>query len=58
MGKEQKDTLTTERADMHFEYCPACAGELDTGWECNNCARDWRPWATLYLNVTETESEQ
>lgn len=21
-------------------YCPECGGELDTGWECNNCGYD------------------
>ena len=30
---------------MLFEYCPTCSGSLDTGWECNDCGRDWRPWA-------------
>lgn len=30
---------------MNFEYCASCGGELDTGWECNSCQRDWRPWA-------------
>ena len=44
--------------DMTFEYCPTCGGELDTGWECNDCGRDWRPWATLNLNTTKTEATQ
>jgi hypothetical protein len=30
---------------MTFEYCASCGGDLDTGWECNRCQRDWRPWA-------------
>lgn len=47
-----------ERRDMAFDYCPSCGGDLDTGWECNKCGRDWRPWATLNLNVAETETEQ
>jgi hypothetical protein len=25
-----------------WNYCPACAGELDTGFECIACGRDWR----------------
>lgn len=33
--------------DAQFEYCPSCAGELDTGYECLKCGRDWRPWATF-----------
>jgi hypothetical protein len=22
------------------DYCPMCLGELDTGWECNDCGYD------------------
>lgn len=44
--------------DTNWNYCPACAGELDTGFECLQCGRDWRPWATLYLNMNEIEGEQ
>jgi tRNA(Ile2) C34 agmatinyltransferase TiaS len=24
------------------ERCPDCGGDLDTGWECNDCRKDWR----------------
>lgn len=34
-----------KKKDMVFEYCPSCGGDLDTGWECNVCGRDWLPWA-------------
>ena len=34
---------------MDFEYCPSCGGDLDTGWECGKCQRDWRPWAYPWL---------
>jgi len=27
----------------HWEYCPDCGGNLDTGYECNSCKRDWLP---------------
>jgi hypothetical protein len=37
-GKIKKKT-------MEFYYCPTCGCELDTGWECTNCERDWMPWA-------------
>lgn len=30
---------------MTFEYCASCGGDLDTGWECSTCGRDWRPFA-------------
>lgn len=43
--------------EMTWDYCPSCAGELDTGFECNQCGRDWRPWATAYLNVVESEGK-
>lgn len=47
-----------EQQDMAFEYCPSCAGELDTGFECLTCGRDWRPWATVYMGVADAENEQ
>jgi hypothetical protein len=25
------------------DCCPRCLGELDTGWECNDCDYDARP---------------
>ncbi len=24
------------------DHCPKCLGELDTGWECNDCGYDAR----------------
>lgn len=26
------------------DRCPNCLGELDTGWECNSCGYDGKPW--------------
>jgi hypothetical protein len=26
------------------DRCAKCLGELDTGWECNDCGYDWKPW--------------
>lgn len=26
------------------DRCAKCLGELDTGWECNECGYDWKPW--------------
>jgi hypothetical protein len=34
-----------QQKPMTFDYCASCGGHLDTGWECNSCGRDWRPWA-------------
>lgn len=45
------DSLESPRA-VHREYrearvdndrCPECGGELDTGWECNDCGFDAKP---------------
>lgn len=47
-----------EKQEMLWDYCPSCAGELDTGFECDKCGRDWRPWATLRIGVTESETTQ
>lgn len=33
-------------------YCPHCANELDTGWDCNHCGADWEAEATG-LNPSE-----
>ena len=27
------------------DFCPECGGELDTGWECNDCGFDAKPEA-------------
>jgi hypothetical protein len=34
-------------SNREFEYCPTCASELDTGFECLKCGIDWRAWAIL-----------
>lgn len=42
---------------LEWEYCPSCAGQLDTGYECAKCGRDWQSYvhdATLRID-TETE---
>ncbi len=31
-----------------WSYCPYCSGDLDTGWECNDCGADWMPVAYLW----------
>lgn len=30
-------------ADIERDICPECGGELDTGWECNDCGFDALP---------------
>ena len=29
------------------DRCPMCLGELDTGWECNSCGYDAKPWVKI-----------
>ena len=29
------------------DTCPRCLGELDTGWECNDCGYDAMPHVPL-----------
>lgn len=43
---------------MVFEYCPSCAGELDTGYECTKCGRDWQSYVHDAALRIETEAEQ
>lgn len=30
-----------------FEHCPTCGGDLDIGWECTKCGRDWKDWVLM-----------
>jgi len=30
------------------DHCPVCLGELDTGWECNECGYDAKPLADQF----------
>lgn len=34
-----------------WSYCPYCSGDLDTGWECNDCGADWMPIERLQAVV-------
>jgi len=46
-----------DKQRREFEYCPTCSGELDTGWECNQCGLDWRDWV-LQPPTIQAEGEQ
>lgn len=50
--------MNDDSLSMDFEYCPACASELDTGYECLECGRDWRQWAMAFVGVEEVETSQ
>lgn len=48
--------MGNEGTKMEWDYCPSCAGDLDTGFECNNCGRDWRLYATIDVHQPESDS--
>ena len=50
--------MSDDNKRMEWDYCPSCAGELDTGFECNKCGRDWQPWAMAFVGVEDVEDEQ
>ena len=35
----------------NIELCPKCSGDLDTGWECNSCGYDARPFIWVVYAV-------
>lgn len=40
--EEQRDRMNREFSEAlaKNDTCPQCLGELDTGWECNDCGYD------------------
>lgn len=44
MGNGRRVVHTEGReARIANDQCPECGGELDTGWECNDCGFDAKP---------------
>lgn len=43
---ELKDTSKFARRMTARDKCPKCGGELDTGFECNDCGFDALPFLT------------
>ena len=39
------------RTLIEQDKCPMCLGELDTGWECNECNYDAHPIAQRLLSL-------
>lgn len=52
------EVLTQTEKDTDFEYCPSCGSDLDTGYECTKCGRDWRSYVHDVALRIETEVEQ
>lgn len=42
----------TVQAKIAADVCPKCGGELDTGWECNDCGYD-AMWALSFMRPAE-----
>lgn len=47
-----------EPSQPAWEYCPSCAGDLDTGYECTKCGRDWQSYVHDAVLRIEAEGEQ
>lgn len=41
--KRADQKLASDIEKARQDICPKCGGELDTGWECNDCGCDARP---------------
>lgn len=54
----KRQVLTEKEQSMDFEYCPSCGGDLDTGYECTKCGRDWQSYVHDAALRIETEVEQ
>lgn len=44
-----------ELLNLQFEACLQCGGELDTGYECNDCGWDGLQWYVLYYQPLTPE---
>lgn len=48
---------------LHYEQCPACrnnhcAGELDTGYECKTCGKDYSAWFKHFDSIDVTQDKK
>lgn len=45
--RNQSESIAAVALGMNnWEFCPICRGNLDTGWECDNCGADFHPLST------------
>jgi hypothetical protein len=56
MSDEPKVVREILERDVVQDRCPKCKGELDTGWECNDCGFD-AMYLALGLPEPKPESE-
>lgn len=42
---DEQPTTRYETNMVAKDKCPRCRGQLDTGWECNDCGYDAMPIA-------------
>lgn len=45
--------VLTDKEMVARDQCPKCRGELDTGWECNDCGFDAQPIAKRPITAEE-----
>lgn len=41
MRNENYEQQLKEWEAVNDDRCPDCGADLDTGWECNGCGKDW-----------------
>lgn len=51
--KTKLEHVEYREARIANDECPECGGELDTGWECNDCGFDARPEMQLMPELEE-----
>lgn len=40
---------------LHYEMCPICSGELDTGYDCKQCGKEYGEWFKLLSQLDVTK---
>lgn len=40
---------------LHYEMCPVCRGELDTGYDCKQCGKEYGEWFKLLSQLDVTK---
>ena len=40
---------------VHYEQCPSCYGEIDTGYECKKCGKEYGEWFKLLSQLDVTK---
>lgn len=57
VARRAKADANTPEARIANNLCPVCPGDLDTGWECNECGYDATP-PTYTSHPTTTAADK